>query len=114
MIIFRVEHNRLRLQRMQVHVCENRLERGRGMLLRRTPDFQTAYLLPRCRAIHTIGMHHAIDVLFCDARGRIVSIREGLRPCRVARDGKAHHVWEMRAGCVRLHGWRVGDWIRPC
>ena len=114
MIIFRVEHNRLRLQRMQVHVCENSLERGRGMLLRRRPDFQTAYLLPRCRAIHTIGMHHAIDVLFCDERGRIVSIREGLRPCRVAREGKAHHVWEMRAGGVRLHGWRVGDRIRPC
>jgi uncharacterized membrane protein (UPF0127 family) len=84
------------------------------MLLRPRPDFQTAYLLPGCRAIHTIGMHHAIDVVFCDARGRILSIREGLKPCRVARERQAHHVWEMREGGARLHGWRIGDRIRPC
>lgn len=114
MIIFRVEHNRLRLHRMQVHVCETRLERGRGLLLRRRPDPETALLLPRCRAVHTIGMHYPIDVLFCDERGRIISIRERLPPCRIARDRRACHVWEMSAGCASRHGWRVGDRIRPC
>jgi uncharacterized membrane protein (UPF0127 family) len=114
MIIFRVEHNRHRLRRLQVHVCETRLERGRGLLLRRRLDHETAWLLPRCRAVHTIGMHYRIDVLFCDREGRIVSIRENLAPCRIARDLAACHVWELEAGTVRRWGWQVGDRILPC
>jgi uncharacterized membrane protein (UPF0127 family) len=114
MIIFRVEHNRHRLRRMQVHVCENRLERGRGLLLRRRLDAETAWMLPRCRAVHTIGMHYRIDVLFCDEEGRILSIRENLAPCRIARDPAAAHVWELDAGSVRRWGWAVGDRILPC
>lgn len=113
MIIFRVEHNRRRLG-MQVHVCESSLERGRGLLFRARPGRDTAFLLRDCRAIHTIGMHYPIDVLFCDAAGRILGIREGLRPCRVARDRRACQVWELDAGAVRHWGWRVGDEILPC
>ncbi len=73
MMICRVEHNRRRL-RMQVHVCESRFERGRGLLARRRPDHETAFLLRDCRAVHTVGLTYAIDVVFCDARGRIVRI----------------------------------------
>jgi uncharacterized membrane protein (UPF0127 family) len=114
MITFRIEHNRHRLRRMQVRVCQTRFERGRGLLLRPRPDQDTAYLLPNCRAVHTIGMHYPIDVLFCDQHGRIVGIRENLRPCRIAREPAARHVWELDAGSAQRRGWRVGDWIRPC
>jgi len=114
MIIFRVEHNRHRLRRMQVHVCETRLERSRGLLLRRRLDAETAYMLPRCRAVHTIGMHYRIDVLFCDEGGRILSIRENLGPCRIAHEPAASHVWELDAGTARRWGWAVGDRILPC
>ena len=55
MIVHRVEHNRRRL-RVLVHVCETRRERARGLLLRRRPDAQTAYLLAPCAAVHTFGM----------------------------------------------------------
>jgi uncharacterized membrane protein (UPF0127 family) len=114
MMIFRVEHNHHRLRRVQVHVCESRLERGRGLLLRRRLDQETAWLLPGCRSVHTIGMHYRIDVVFCDQRGRILSIRENLGPCRIARQPEACHVWEAQAGTVRSWGWQVGDLIRPC
>jgi len=114
MMIFRVEHNRHRLRRMQVHVCQTRFERGRGLLLRRRLDHENAWLLPGCRAVHTIGMHYRIDVLFCDEAGSIVSIRENLAPCRIARDAQASHVWELEAGTARRWGWRVGDRILPC
>lgn len=114
MIVFRVEHNRHRLRRMQVHVCQTGLERGRGLLLRRRLDQETAYMLPNCRAVHTVGMHYRIDVLFCDGEGRILSIRENLAPCRVARDRRACHAWELHAGMVRRWGWQVGDRILPC
>ena len=113
MMVCRVEHNRRRL-RMQVHVCESRLERGRGLLLRRRPDLATAFLLRDCRAIHTVGIVYPLDVLFCDASGRIVRIVSGMRPCRMARDGRARQVWELCAGAVNHWGWRVGDEIQPC
>ena len=113
MMICRVEHNRRRLS-MQVHVCETRFERGRGLLLHPRPDIHTAILLRNCRAIHTIGMSYPLDVLFCDGSGRILRIVPGLRPCRVARERRARQVWELRAGAADHWGWRVGDAILPC
>ena len=113
MMVCRVEHNRRRL-RMQVHVCESRFERGRGLLLRPRPDVHTAFLLRDCRAVHTIGMSYPLDVLFCDASGRILRIVQGLRPCRVAREGRATQVGDLCAGGASHWGWRVGDAITPC
>jgi len=113
MMICRVEHNRRRL-RMQVHVCESRFERGRGLLLRPPPDLHTAFLLTHCRAIHTIGVGYPLDVLFCDEAGRILRIVTHLRPCRMARESRAKQVWELRAGAASHWGWRVGDAIAPC
>lgn len=109
----RVEHNRRRL-RMQVRICESRLERGRGMLWRPLPDLNDALLLQRCRAVHTIGMRYSLDVLFCDATGRILRIVPSLRPGRVAHEPRAVQVWELRAGAASHWGWRVGDSIVPC
>lgn len=114
MIIFRVEHNRLRLQRLQVHVCENRLERSRGLVLRRRPGNECAWLLPGRRVAHTIGLHYPVDVLFCDAAGNILRIERELRPCRVARERNARQVWQLCAGGAERWGWNVGDQIRPC
>jgi uncharacterized membrane protein (UPF0127 family) len=112
-IIHRIEHNRRRLP-MDVHVCESRLERGRGLLLRRCPDQRTAYLLKRCSAVHTIGMTYPIDIVFCSDSGRILRIVKGLRPFRVARHPKAAEVWELASGVAAQWGWRVGDEIGPC
>jgi uncharacterized protein len=113
MMVCRVEHNRRRL-RMHVHVCESRLERGRGLLLRPQPGLDTAFLLRNCRAVHTIGMFYPLDILFCDASGRILRIVSQLGPCRVAREGRARQVWELPAGAVDHWGWQVGDEIQPC
>ena len=113
MIIHRVEHNRRRLP-MHVHVCESRLERGRGLLLRRCPDQKTAYLLRNCSAIHTVGMTYPLDIVFCDQEGCILNIVRGLRPFRFIRQEGASVVWEMPAGAADLWGWHVGDWIAPC
>lgn len=114
MVILRVEHNRHRLRQLQVHVCENRLERSRGLLLRWRPKRDCAWLLPGRRAVHTIGLHYAVDVLFCDEGGRILRIERGLRPCRIVREEGARQVWQLCAGAVDRWGWQVGDEIRPC
>lgn len=114
MITFRIEHNHHRLRRMQVQVCENRLERSLGLLLRQRPAADCAWLLPGSRVAHTIGLLHAIDVLFCDEAGRILRIERALRPCRIAREPCARQVWQLRAGAADRWGWRVGDRISPC
>jgi uncharacterized protein len=113
MMVCRVQHNMRRL-RMQVHVCESRFERGRGLLLRPRPDMSTAFLLRNCRAVHTIGMTYPIDILFCDASGRILRIVHSLGPCRVVRDSRARQVWELCAGAATHWGWRVADAVQPC
>ena len=113
MIIHRVEHNRRRL-RVQVHVCQTRGERARGLLLRRKPDAHTAYLLTPCSGVHTFGMTYSIDVLFCDPDGNVLEVVEELRPWRLARNVLADSVWEMRGGVARLLGIKTGDRIKPC
>lgn len=113
MMTCRVEHNRRRL-RIQVHVCENRFERGRGLLFRSRPGHDTAYLLRDCRAVHTLGMLYSIDLLFCDDDGRILRIDAAVPPCRFRREHRACQVWELPAGSTAHWGWRVGDTIQPC
>ncbi len=113
MIVHRVEHNRRRL-RVQVHVCQTRGERARGLLLRRRPDAHTAYMLAPCSAVHTFGMTYPIDVLFCDPDGNVLEVVEELKPWRVVRNGLAESVWEMRAGVARVLGIKPGDRIAPC
>ncbi len=96
-----------------MHVCENRIESSRGLLLRRRPATDCAWLVPG-RTVHTIGLHYSIDVLFCDGAGRILRIERALGPCRIAREQRARQVWQLCAGGVERWGWCVGDLIRPC
>jgi uncharacterized protein len=113
MIIHRVEHNRRRLP-VDVEVCETFLERGRGLLLRRCPNQRTALLMKPCSAVHTLGMSFEVDVVFCDADGRILQIVERLSPFRVARCPGACLAWEAAGGFIAHWGWQVGDRITPC
>lgn len=46
-------------------------------------------LIPRCASVHTFGMRFSLDVYFLDDKGRVVSVRRGVRPrcvvlCRAA------------------------------
>lgn len=113
MIVQRVEHNRHRL-RLLVHVCENSLERARGLLFRRRIQADTAFLLRPCRAIHTFGMAYPIDVVFCDSRGEVLDIVRKLPPWQVARAFDAQAVWELPAGAALALGLRIGDRLQPC
>lgn len=113
MRLARIEHNRRRLRYMTVGVCQSWMERARGLLLRRWGR-GTALLLQPCNAIHTCGMAHPLDLLFCDAQGRIIHLVQGLPPWRFARHADAHSVWEFRAGAIGALGLQHGDVIRPC
>jgi len=108
MIVLRMELNRRRVRTL-VHVCETGLERTRGLLLRRRPSRDEAWLIPACRAVHTVGLWYRLDLAFCTGDGTVLDVIEGLHPWRVARVSDAAQVWEFAAGTAAMLELRPGD-----
>jgi uncharacterized protein len=71
-------------------VAVTRADRRRGLLGR--DRIEGALVLRPCRQVHTIGMRRAIDVAWCDVRGRVLGTTT-LPRMRISR-------WEIRAGFV--------------
>lgn len=66
------------------------------------PD-EGLYLFP-CRAVHTVGMSYAIDVVFLDVDLNEIKRIDRLRPYRFVVCRKAQSVVELQAGyCQRNH-----------
>lgn len=70
------------------------------------------WLVP-CRGVQTIGMRTAIDVVFLNAKLRVVRIYHQLPPGRVILwVPGAHSALEIPAGAVRSSETGVGDTLR--
>jgi uncharacterized protein len=54
-------------------------------------------LIPRCRSVHTFGMRFALDIVFLDAAGRVLSVRGGVPPRRIVSERRAAAVLELPA-----------------
>jgi len=75
--------------------------RAKGLLgVPHLDDVQALWLAP-CRAVHTFGMRFAIDVVFLDARGKVLRIVPNLPPYRLAVCLRAASVLELAAGTMR-------------
>jgi uncharacterized membrane protein (UPF0127 family) len=88
-------------------VADGLTARSRGLLGRR--GYDGALVLPRTRAVHTVGMRFAIDVAFCDKDMVVVGMTQ-LPPWRISlprRHGRS--VVEAEAGAFERWGLRVGD-----
>jgi len=94
-----------------VEVAASRGTRRRGLLGRDGMDQSQALVLAPCCAIHTAFMRFAIDVVFVDARGRVLKIVRELPPWRMAVAPRAHAVIELAAGALRSRALKVGDSI---
>lgn len=93
-----------------VEVATSAFMRARGLLGRAgLPPARALWLAP-CRAIHTIGMRFAIDIVFLDRRSTVVALFAAVPPTRVVWGGwRARGALELAAGeCARL-GVRRGD-----
>jgi uncharacterized membrane protein (UPF0127 family) len=78
------------------------LHRAVGLLARTTIRPDEGVWITSCRAIHTLGMKVAIDVIFVDRNGYVVRIVSNVRPNRVALSCRgAHGVVELGAGALR-------------
>ncbi|CAN5836157.1 DUF192 domain-containing protein [soil metagenome] len=91
-----------------VHIAESGWDRTRGLLGRPALQGSEGLFITRCASVHTVGMQHAIDVVFVDRTGRIVRIAERLAPMRVAMCRSASSVLELATGQARALGLLVG------
>jgi uncharacterized membrane protein (UPF0127 family) len=90
-------------------VAEGLAQRSRGLLGR--ASYQGAMVLPRTRAVHTIGMRFSIDVAWCDKDGVVIASTT-IRPWRMSLPRRrARSVIEAEAGAFERWGMRVGDTI---
>ncbi len=75
-------------------------ERTRGLLGRPALPPETLLLLPRCNAVHTIGMRLVIDLIFLDRGGRVVNVVRAVPPNRMVWGG-----WRARQTLETASGW---------
>jgi uncharacterized membrane protein (UPF0127 family) len=93
-----------------VEVAATPRQRSRGLLGRSALLPGHAMWLAPCRAIHTVGMQFAIDVVFLDRDARVVAIRENVGQFRLAWGGwRARSVLEFAAGEVARLGIECGQ-----
>jgi uncharacterized membrane protein (UPF0127 family) len=85
--------------------------RRRGLLGRSHLDEGAALIIAPCNAIHTFFMRFPIDVLFAAKDGRVVGLRQGLAPWRVAASLRARAVVECPAGVIRASRTELGDLV---
>jgi uncharacterized membrane protein (UPF0127 family) len=71
----------------------------------------SALRISSCRAVHTIGMRHAIDVVFVDHGNRVLAVHASLRPWHVAACLRASATFEFREGEASRLGIVPGDCI---
>ena len=80
-----------------VPVASRPLPRVLGLALLDRDRAGPGLLIPRCRSVHTFGMRFAIDVVFLDRDGAVVSRRRAVRPGRIVVEREAAAVLELPA-----------------
>jgi uncharacterized membrane protein (UPF0127 family) len=94
---------------LEVDMAVTRAARRRGLLGRDSLGPTEGLLLSPCKAVHTVGMRFAIDVVFIDGDGRTVRVVPALPPWRIAMSARAKAVIELAAGTAKTSDIQVGD-----
>ncbi len=79
-------------------------ERIRGLLGTKTLADGEGLLISPCGAVHTVGMRYPLDLVFLDAKGRVVRTVADVPPGRLAVSGgvRARATLEVRAGWLDI------------
>jgi len=84
-------------------------QRLRGLIGRPQLATNEGLFLPRCTAIHMLGMRLPLDIVFLDKELRIQRIIDGLKPGRFARCARSRHTLELRSGAARTLKLQIGQ-----
>ena len=90
-------------------IPESAFGRARGLLGRDGLDPDGGMLIDRAGSVHTFFMRFPIDVVFVDRDWRVVGVRHGLRPWRMAGARRAVAALELPAGAAVAAGIQARD-----
>ena len=88
-------------KRLRVRTTPSWRRQAEGLVKPRQLRGSCGLWIKSCRAVHTVGMMHAIDVIFLRADGVVAKVVPGLKPWRLASCKEAHTTLELRAGWAR-------------
>ncbi|MFP1677461.1 DUF192 domain-containing protein [Alloalcanivorax sp. C16-2] len=89
---------------VRVQAARRYRQRLVGLIGRRHLATDQALWIPACRSIHMFFMRFAIDAVFLDGEGRVLTVRAGIRPWRTATVWRARSVLELAAGAAATLG----------
>lgn len=92
-----------------VAVAGDSRSRRKGLLGTTELDNTCGLWIAPCEAVHTFGMHFAIDVIFLDRDFRVCKIRSAVAPGRIAVSFRAASALELVAGQAASAWTSVGD-----
>src|SRR6266571_5256037 len=93
----------------QCVVASSAWQRMKGLLGRAELPPDEGLLIKRTSSIHMFFMRFPIDAVFLDRELRVVKIRPGLRPWRIAAARRARSVLELPAGTCERRRVGAGD-----
>lgn len=80
-----------------------------GLIGRKDLPAGSAFIIPGCRQVHTFLMRFPIEVIFTDAKGRVIGT-ESVRPNRISGYcRRAVKAIELPAGTISSEDIRMGD-----
>ena len=90
-------------------IPESSFARARGLLGRSSLEPGEGMLIDRAGSVHMFFMRFPIDVVFLDRDRKVVGVRHGLRPWRVAGARRAVAALELPAGAAAAAAVEEGD-----
>ena len=83
---------------LRVAEARTRAARLKGLAGLDALPSETALHIPRCRSVHTFRMRFPLDLIWLDARGRLVRVDPAVPPRRLRSCWRARSVVEANAG----------------
>ena len=94
----------------RIDVAETSLSRMVGLLGKQALEPGTGLIIFPSQAVHTVGMHVPIDIVFVDRNGHVVHTQSALPPNRVTGlHWRARWVLELPSGAIAQTSTTVGD-----
>lgn len=87
-------------------------ERMRGLLGRPELKSGEALIIEPCNAVHTFGMTYPLDIVFVDAKGKVLKLCSQLPKLRMAKSFGARMTIELAAGEAERIGLAIGDQLQ--
>ena len=100
---------------LSVGLADTHFSRLRGLLGRMKLRRDDGIWVMPSQGIHTIGMRFPIDVVYLDARNRVIHLIEHFRPFRIAPIRvHAKSVLELPTRTIHASGTQIGDSLLIC